>query len=573
MWEVVQSRHLQGLIGSIVNTVLGGDDTTATTNPSPTATSAPTTRAPTQAPTQAPTPTTRTPTPTTRTPTPTTRTPAPTTKTPTTKTPQPTTATTSPSSAPTPTSTPESTPEPSSSTSASIETETPETPVPTIDTISASFSASVDNDVTSNSSSSSVDGSFGHWSSGDSQNEGGLASSQDADAYTNSSVDTWMFVAITLAAVSMVLLCIGFVVFQRRKRREEDNASLQRHFIISDSKPLGADDTVNTRLDTSSTGPYTGGQHQENGGYSTSFLTAAQGGMWEDDIITAMRIPMEKLTRGKLLNKGGYGMVYRGSYRGEAVAIKTLLPEQRKTLAQINGFLSEIKIMAALEHPRVVRLLGVAWDSLADLCSVAEYMEGGDLRTLLNYFEYHECRPHGFDFEKARIALHIAHSLTYLHSLDPLVLHRDLKSKNILLTEDLEAKITDFGVSRESSDRTMTAGVGTSLWMAPEVMMGERYGSSADIFSFGVVLSELDSHVLPYAAAKETDSGRVIPDTALLQLVSLGLLRIEFSAHAPQALIDLAHSCVDLDAEARPSAGEVLYQLQLIMNMYEDATL
>eukprot|EP00644_Phytophthora_capsici_P009419 jgi/Phyca11/563952/estExt2_Genewise1.C_PHYCAscaffold_130408 len=278
-----------------------------------------------------------------------------------------------------------------------------------------------------------------------------------------------------------------------------------------------------------------------------------------------MRIPMEKLTQGKLLNKGGYGMVYRGSYRGEPVAIKTLLPEQRKTLRQINAFLAEIKLMGALEHPRIVRLLGVAWDSLADLCSVAEYMEGGDLRTLLNYFEYHECRPHGFDLDKARIALHVAHSLTYLHSLDPLVLHRDLKSKNILLTDNLDAKITDFGVSRESSDRTMTAGVGTSLWMAPEVMMGERYGSSADIFSFGVVLSELDSHVLPYAAAKETDSGRVIPDTALLQLVSLGLLRIEFSPHAPQALADLAHACVDLDPQARPDAGEVLYRLQLIM--------
>ncbi|KAL4150999.1 hypothetical protein PRNP1_010385 [Phytophthora ramorum] len=104
-------------------------------------------------------------------------------------------------------------------------------------------------------------------------------------------------------------------------------------------------------------------------------------------------------------------------------------------------------------------------------------------------------------------------------------------------------------------------------------MMGERYGSSADIFSFGVVLSELDSHVLPYAAAKETDSGRVIPDTALLQLVSLGLLRVEFSPHAPQALVDLAHACVNIDPEARPHAGEVLYRLQLIMNMYENATL
>lgn len=384
-----------------------------------------------------------------------------------------------------------------------------------------------------------------------------------------------MIVVITLAAVAIVLLCMGFVIWRCRRRRRADDGMMSpsfQHHLVIDSKHV-TDDTVNTRLDTSSTGPYTGGHRREYGGYSGSFLTAAQGGMWEDETITTMRIPLEKLTRGKLLNKGGYGMVYRGSYRGEAVAIKTLLPDSRKTIRQINAFLSEIKLMAAMEHPRIVQLIGVAWDSLTDLCSVAEYMDGGDLRTLLNYFEYQECRPRGFDLEKARVALHVAHSLTYLHSLDPLVLHRDLKSKNILLTENLDAKITDFGVSRESSDRTMTAGVGTSLWMAPEVMMGERYGSSADIFSFGVVLSELDSHVLPYAAAKETDSGRVIPDTALLQLVSLGLLRIEFSPHAPQALMDLAHACVDLDPEARPNAGEVLYQLQLIMNLYENATL
>lgn len=106
-------------------------------------------------------------------------------------------------------------------------------------------------------------------------------------------------------------------------------------------------------------------------------------------------------------------MVYRGTYRGEAVAIKMLLPDARKTLRQINSFLSEIKMMAALEHPRIVRLVGVAWDSLADLCAVSEYMEGGDLRSHLNFMEWHERRPHGFDLEKARIALHVAHSLTY----------------------------------------------------------------------------------------------------------------------------------------------------------------
>uniref|UniRef100_H3G6I1 Protein kinase domain-containing protein n=1 Tax=Phytophthora ramorum TaxID=164328 RepID=H3G6I1_PHYRM len=89
-------------------------------------------------------------------------------------------------------------------------------------------------------------------------------------------------------------------------------------------------------------------------------------------------------------------------------------------------------------------------------------------------------------------------ALTYLHSCAPPVIHRDLKSSNILLNQAMDAKVTDFGISRERIDATMTAGVGTSLWMAPEVMLGERYDDKADMFSFGVVLSELDQHTTPY---------------------------------------------------------------------------
>uniref|UniRef100_H3G6F2 Protein kinase domain-containing protein n=1 Tax=Phytophthora ramorum TaxID=164328 RepID=H3G6F2_PHYRM len=78
----------------------------------------------------------------------------------------------------------------------------------------------------------------------------------------------------------------------------------------------------------------------------------------------------------------------------------------------------------------------------------------------------------------------ICHALTYLHSLATPVIHRDLKSRNILLNHAMAAKLTDFGISRERLDRTMTAGVGTSVWMAPEVMLGEKYDVKADIFSF-----------------------------------------------------------------------------------------
>ncbi|OWZ18097.1 TKL protein kinase, partial [Phytophthora megakarya] len=176
-----------------------------------------------------------------------------------------------------------------------------------------------------------------------------------------------------------------------------------------------------------------------------------------------------------------------------------------------------------------------------------------------------------FDTEKARVALDVSHALTYLHCLDPMVLHRDLKSKNILLDRRWRAKLTDFGVSRERSDRTMTAGVGTSLWMAPEVMMGERYDEKADLFSFGVVLSELDTHKLPYASAKVTETGRVIPDTAILQLVSSGRLSVDFTPPASpalEAMVHLGKACVAFEPDARPTASQALYQMQLVMRAF-----
>uniref|UniRef100_H3G576 Protein kinase domain-containing protein n=1 Tax=Phytophthora ramorum TaxID=164328 RepID=H3G576_PHYRM len=89
-------------------------------------------------------------------------------------------------------------------------------------------------------------------------------------------------------------------------------------------------------------------------------------------------------------------------------------------------------------------------------------------------------------------------ALGYLHACTPPVIHRDLKSNNVLLTDKLEPKVIDFGVSRGLVDLTMTAGVGTPYWTAPEILEGKRYTEKADIYSFGVVLSELDTGKIPY---------------------------------------------------------------------------
>lgn len=294
--------------------------------------------------------------------------------------------------------------------------------------------------------------------------------------------------------------------------------------------------------------------------------------LWDDDIVLSARIPRDELTVGRLLNRGGYGEVYIGSYRGEDVAVKMLLPETKTSMSHVNAFLSEVKLMATLDHPRIVSFVGVAWNQLVDVCVVSEYMVGGDLKALLTNFERHG-HAVGFDRPKVKIALDVASALVYLHSCQPSVIHRDLKSKNILLDDAMDAKVTDFGISRERVDATMTGGIGTSFWMAPEVMMGERYDDKADMFSFGVVLSELDSHAMPYALSKSANTTTSssssanpskLPNAAVMQMVAAGKLRVYFSEAGPQSIVELGYACVAVDPAERPTASEALMKLREI---------
>ncbi|KAG6951667.1 hypothetical protein JG687_00013470 [Phytophthora cactorum] len=275
-------------------------------------------------------------------------------------------------------------------------------------------------------------------------------------------------IAMGFGFLVLLLISVAFVFFRRRLKAKR---------IESQSKwPTGPSEGVSLN----------------------EVVLHGQTGLWNDDIITTKRLSRDKIHVKKLISRGAYGEVHAGLFNGHQVAIKRLLPASRGNLEYVNEFLAEAKLTATLDHPHIVTFIGVAWDSLSDLCVVLELMEGSDLRTLLNKYQASN-HPVGFDTKKLAIALNVCQALTYIHSLMPPVIHRDLKSRNILLDGEMKAKLSDFGISRERLDRTMTACVGTSLWMAPEVMLGERYDVKADMFSFGVVLSELDVHTMPYA--------------------------------------------------------------------------
>ncbi|KAK1928678.1 Serine/threonine-protein kinase STY17 [Phytophthora citrophthora] len=198
--------------------------------------------------------------------------------------------------------------------------------------------------------------------------------------------------------------------------------------------------------------------------------------------IVVNRLPRDKILLNEILSGVAYGGVYTGTLKHYPVTIKMLRPSRCKSLQHVRDFLSEAKMTATLDHPRIVSFSGVAWDSLLDLCVVLDLMNNGDLRSLLDRSLgfYPRQNPDSSSYLRGN------HVLAFTaNSSDP-------SRSQIPKCSAEQAKLSDFGISREQMDQTMTAGVGTSLWMAPEVMMGEQYDVKADMFSFGVLLSEQD---------------------------------------------------------------------------------
>nr|UWU45059.1 leucine-rich repeat receptor-like kinase [Phytophthora sojae] len=305
----------------------------------------------------------------------------------------------------------------------------------------------------------------------------------------------------------------------------------------------------------------------ETANFQSSDKTTTEA-LLEDPIIVTNRINYKEVKLGKCLSRGGFGLVFVGQYKGRQVAVKKIRPDRSLDPKDVKAFLKEIILMAELHHPRIVEFVGVAWDNLKHLSAVSEFMEGGDLRHVLRSFK-RQGSPLSWRSHKAVIALHIAEAMHYLHSHSPKVIHRDLKSKNVLLNRHLEAKLTDFGVSRAQysvQTHAMTAGIGTSFWIAPEVLLGRDYNEQADIYSFGVVLSEIDTDDYPYWNDANRDGARgKLEEADILRQVAKGNKRPQFSPNCPAAIVLLAESCLQKDPKDRPTAANIVDTLQQLL--------
>lgn len=233
-----------------------------------------------------------------------------------------------------------------------------------------------------------------------------------------------------------------------------------------------------------------------------------------------------------VIGEGGFGQVFRATWRGTTVAVKVLkqrgtghrglagdpIPRgpndgsavPRLSSDMIDRFSQEVSILRSLHHPNLVLFLGA---SVAPrLCMVSEFMEGGSLYELL-YKKKRVPDPK----RRLVLALDIAKALAYLHSMQPQIVHRDLKSPNILLEEHGDhAKVGDVGLARVRglSGEKMTGAAGTYPWMAPEMLAGRSYTEKADVYSYGIVLSEMCSGTLPFPGFRALRSAPACAPTA-----------------------------------------------------------
>jgi hypothetical protein len=258
----------------------------------------------------------------------------------------------------------------------------------------------------------------------------------------------------------------------------------------------------------------------------------------------------------KPIGEGGFGIVFKGEYRGQIVAAKMLKMQDLLDDDNLEEFEREIKLLSILRHTNIVSFVGAS-KLKGKLAIVTEFIPNGSLEQLL----HKKAVPY---LMKLRIALETAQAIQFLHNNN--VLHRDIKVENVLLASlDLQSnaaivKLSDFGSARTISDQraaTFTKGIGTPIYMAPEVLSNKKYDTKADIFSFGVLLWVLISQKEPYTAFSHSwDVAKFVIDGN----------REAIPAGCPYDYATLLRQCWDQDPENRPSIQEVLEALTEMYN-------
>lgn len=265
------------------------------------------------------------------------------------------------------------------------------------------------------------------------------------------------------------------------------------------------------------------------------------------------------------VGSGGYGKVYRGIIMsGQQVAIKRA---QGNSMQGATEFKNEIELLSRVHHKNVVGLVGFCFEQ-GEQMLVYEYMAGGSLRDSLTGRSGLKLDWH----RRLMLALGAARGIAYLHELvNPPIIHRDIKSTNILLDEKKIAKVADFGLSKigpgegSGKQHVSTQVKGTLGYLDPEYYLSQQLTEKSDVYSYGVVLLELLTARAPIKHGKYV----VREVKAAIDGGGLGALRPLMDPSLRDddmaelnMFVRIALSCVEETAASRPTMGEVVKQLE-----------
>jgi len=259
---------------------------------------------------------------------------------------------------------------------------------------------------------------------------------------------------------------------------------------------------------------------------------------------------LEFNVEGKI-GSGNFAKVLRANYFGTPVAVKKILEPGGDMEKYVDR---ELALLKNLRHPNIVQFIGVCKHK-DEIFIVTEYCSKGNLKSLL----YGKPEVSLSWRRRVRMATDIARGLVYLNSRK--FIHRDLKSDNCLVDDDGKLKLCDFGMARSTkrneAPKVMTI-CGTDEWMAPEVMLGDPYDEKADVYSTGIVLTELITRKKPLMRYPEDNF--CYPVAELRKIVP---------SDCPLGFSELALECVKQDPIERPEFKEVLDRLN---NLEKDAS-
>ncbi|CAJ2635219.1 unnamed protein product [Trifolium pratense] len=275
---------------------------------------------------------------------------------------------------------------------------------------------------------------------------------------------------------------------------------------------------------------------------------------------------LDSLKEDNIIGKGGAGIVYKGAMpNGDLVAVKRL-PAMSRGSSHDHGFNAEIQTLGRIRHRHIVRLLGFCSNHETNLL-VYEYMPNGSLGEVL----HGKKGGHLHWDTRYKIAVESAKGLCYLHhDCSPLIVHRDVKSNNILLDSSFEAHVADFGLAKFLQDsgtsECMSAIAGSYGYIAPEYAYTLKVDEKSDVYSFGVVLLELVAGRKPVGefgdgvdivqwVRKMTDSNK----EGVLKVLDPRLPSVPL--HEVMHVFYVAMLCVEEQAVERPTMREVVQML------------